>query len=1123
MQRSRHVGGAVRSGLALAFTVGLLLAGVPAGATPAPVGHAGAAAPTAAAVAHAGQVRRVTLITGDVVEVSGAQAEHLSIHPAAGRSKITFDTYRLRGHQHVVPADALPMLRSGRIDARLFDVTDLLTFGYDDRRADLPLIVAEPSGAVTAPADAGLTFGPALKAVKGHAAKARKDKHSTLWKSITGTDKRSLAKPLTGAKIWLDGVRKPALDVSVPLIGAPDAWAAGYTGAGAKVAVLDTGLDSTHPDLGDAVLDKKNFVTDFPDESDDLDHVGHGTHVASIITGNGAASGGKYKGVAPDAKLLIGKVCVQYGCDESWILAGMQWAAESGADVVNMSLGGGDSPEIDPLEQAVNDLTAAYGTLFVIAAGNDGDFGDSTLGSPSTADAALSVAATDKSDALASFSSRGPRVGDYAVKPDIAAPGVDITAARSKDGFLGEPGEMYMSLSGTSMATPHVAGAAAILVSEHPDWTPAQLKAALMASAKPLDGVGAFGDGAGRVDLTRAIHQQVTVDELSLSFGLAQWPHSDDPAVTKTVTYRNSGTAAVTLNLAVHSVGPDGHAAPAGMFTLSASTVSVPAGGTASVTLTSNTAVSANDGLYSGQLVGTADGVSVSTPFGVDREVESYDLTINHTQRDGAPSEDHLTILASYDGPLQYLFGSGARQTIRVPAGTYVLNSWINDGLPSVSMLVNPKLVVSGDQTIEADARNAKPTSIRVPFKGLTPALTAVDATVTGNGWTSGFSALADDPSAVFTQQLGGSAPLPNLMSSISLAYAKTDADGSFLNTPTVAAIAYFTPGTFYTGITKNVTMKSLATQRQTFHVGRPGAQGSFMVMPTWKQDPFSGSWSAGFYLNAPNQRTTYVNTDGDAAFQANYEEFNEDYSYDMWLTDAIQSYQGGKTYPQDWNAPAFGPSFAAKSLPWDYATREGDALNLNVPLFSDGAGHAGFGVYTAGYAHLYRDGTLLAADEENPFLYAEAPPQDSAYRLELGATRDGTKSPKVSGVWTFRSKHVPAGDGSLGSGVERLPLTAIGFAPVVDGQGNASAAFLAPVPVTVSTQGKPATLAKLTVQVSTDGGTTWRDVVLVHLGPTWLAFVPQPKGADISLRTHGVDKAGQTVDETIIGAYHVK
>ena len=182
---------------------------------------------------------------------------------------------------------------------------------------------------------------------------------------------------------------------------------------------VDTGVDEKHPDLVGQQIAEKNFTTD----PDNTDNVGHGTHVGSTV----ASHDSKYGGVAPGAQLIDAKVCVEFGCQESWILDGMRWAAEQGAQVVNMSLGGGDTPEIDPLEQAVNELTAQYGTLFVIAAGNSGSPG--TVSSPSTAEAALSVGAVDRDDSLAFFSSKGPRVGDSGLKPEVTAPGVYCRSA----------------------------------------------------------------------------------------------------------------------------------------------------------------------------------------------------------------------------------------------------------------------------------------------------------------------------------------------------------------------------------------------------------------------------------------------------------------------------------------------------------------------------------------------------------------------------------------------------------------------------------------------------------------------------------------------------------------------
>lgn len=142
-------------------------------------------------------------------------------------------------------------------------------------------------------------------------------------------------------KVWLDGIRRASLDRSVEQIGADKAWAAGYDGKGVKIAVLDTGIDKAHDDLKTQVVGEKNFST----SPDTADRVGHGTHVASIAAGTGATSGGRYKGVASGAKIISGKVLNDEGSgDDSSIIAGMEWAAAEGADVVNLSLGGPDSP-----------------------------------------------------------------------------------------------------------------------------------------------------------------------------------------------------------------------------------------------------------------------------------------------------------------------------------------------------------------------------------------------------------------------------------------------------------------------------------------------------------------------------------------------------------------------------------------------------------------------------------------------------------------------------------------------------------------------------------------------------------------------------------------------------------
>ncbi|MFI6609942.1 S8 family serine peptidase [Streptomyces sp. NPDC050507] len=365
----------------------------------------------------ASSAHTVRLVTGDRVVVTGSGADRqVSFAPDSDSPTGTASILKHGKDITVVPEEVRPLLDAGVLDPRLFEVGELIEQGYADGR-DLPLIVQNSSASGRTPANSRQVRR--LPAIKATAAAVDPEQVQRFWAGLRDKQDGATAKRLADGvrKVWFDGKVTPALDKSVPQIGAPTAWAAGYDGSGTKVAILDTGIDATHADLSDRIDETRNFS----DSADVVDRHGHGTHVASTIAGSGAASGGKYKGVAPGAKLLIGKVLGDNGSGtESGVLAGMEWAAHSGAKVVSMSLGADTYTDgTDPMSQAVNTLTKDTGTLFVIAAGNTGpDAG--TVGTPGAADAALTVAAVDDQDEIASFSSRGPRFGDGAMKPDIA-------------------------------------------------------------------------------------------------------------------------------------------------------------------------------------------------------------------------------------------------------------------------------------------------------------------------------------------------------------------------------------------------------------------------------------------------------------------------------------------------------------------------------------------------------------------------------------------------------------------------------------------------------------------------------------------------------------------------------
>ncbi|MFI5933388.1 S8 family serine peptidase [Actinoplanes sp. NPDC051494] len=1073
---------ALLSGL-VSITVGAL--GTPAHGSPV------VAEPPASA-----RATSVTLITGDrvVLGASGSTA----VQPGPGRAGTRFVTTRTKQGRSVIPVDALPLLKAGRLDERLFNVTTLAEAGYTD---ELPLLVEGRSR--RASAVDGVTVKRDLPVVGAVAVRADRQGRAELWKTLTtGTNSaRSLRAGVD--HIWLDGKRKISLDVSVPQIGAPAAWQAGLDGTGVTVAVLDTGIDATHPDLAGQIAESANFTTTASTD----DEVGHGTHVASTIAGTGAASGGRYKGVAPGAKLAIGKVCGTSFCEESDILAGMAWAATR-APVVNMSLGGGDSESIDPLEAAVNDLTAQYGTLFVIAAGNAG--GDATVGSPASADAALAVGAVDRDDQLADFSSRGPRVGDNAIKPEITAPGVEIVAAKAAHDVIGGPAPVagYSSLSGTSMATPHVAGAAAILTQQHPGWSPNQRKTVLMGAAQPTEGVTVYGQGAGRVDVARAITQQVAVDEGTVSFRGGLWPHDDDQPETRTVTYRNDGTTAVTLSLAL--------SAPAEVFTLAATTLTVPAGGTATTTITADTSADVEDGFHSGYLTATAaGGLRVETPVGVFREPESYNVAIDVIDRAGNPAENSLVVLFEHNtGSTHELQGSGTK---RLPKGEYGLFSFIGD--EDTTLLAQPRLFVTDDSTIRVDARVAKPVKVTVPTAGAVNTLLVASAEWQTDAVWLGAGAGGDDTVALYTGQLGPRTPFEPFTASINASYARADAAGTLHNSPYTYDLAWFSEGTMYDGFRKNVRTRDLATIKASYAAAATGATG---VKANSARHGDAGSWSVYIPFDLPFQRTEYVNTDGGATWAADFYQqapppTEDDWPVDLsYLSQPPAQLRAGKTYRQEWNKGVFAPSVAGVSSPYDFVFRIGDTLYASPPTHGDGAGHPGYSTLDSARLALYRDGKPVSATDTE-YGQFELPAGPGNYRLDLVVNRSAphTLSTKVTGSWTFRSGHVAGAD------PQRIAMSTIRWSPPLSDHNVGRAGRVVTVPVHVDQQ-VASRVGKVTTEVSFDDGRTWRPVPVKGSGDHRSIEIRHPGRAGfVSLRGTATTRAG-TVGQTVIRAYPI-
>ncbi|MER5182214.1 S8 family serine peptidase [Streptomyces sp. NPDC002896] len=651
----------------------------------------------------------VTLVTGDkvtVTELGGGKKTVTVDRPDGATGAVR--TQMSGGSITVVPDEALPYLQAGTLDERLFDVTELIRQGLADRKADeLPLIVTYKKSVArdAAGAPRGAEKVRSLASIRGAAVEA--DKGRTFWRSVApaaGGSARGTGSPAFAQgieRVWLDGRVKADMAESNEQIGTPRAWEAGLTGKGVTVAVLDTGVDADHPDLTGRVSAAKSFI----EGQEVADRNGHGTHVTSTVGGSGAASDGTEKGVAPGATLAVGKVLSDEGSgSESQIIAGMEWATRDiHAKIVSMSLGSSEASDgTDPMAQAVNTLSAETGALFVVAAGNSG--GPGTIGSPGAADSALTIGAVDSGDTAAYFTSRGPRYGDNALKPDLSAPGVNILAARSQ--FDSGSGS-YTSMSGTSMATPHVAGVAALLAEKHPDWTGAQLKDALMSTSKQLD-ASVYELGAGRVSVPDATTALITATG-SADLGFYSWPYEDNKPVTRTVTYSNSSDEPVELSLAVQGAAD-------GVATLADSTLTVPAHGTESTTVTGDGA-KAPVGNTSGQIVASVAGTPVAhTAFGLVKEEERYTLTVHVKDRDGAATAAGLVVQQLADGvdPYRAQVGESGTLKLRLKPGTYSLTSFLDvrgskgeDSL-GLGFLAAPEIDLTRDREVTLDGRELR-------------------------------------------------------------------------------------------------------------------------------------------------------------------------------------------------------------------------------------------------------------------------------------------------------------------------------------------------------------------------------------------------------------------------------
>ncbi len=617
----------------------------------------------------------VTLVTGQTVTVveQGNETTYQVHSPGLRKVETRQGTY-------VFPQS----VDFTTFEPALFNVDQLVAQNYTDADTDsVPIIVERRETA----GPFGLeSFGSSLAAAEGVETKSVLGSANAVASSVSKADASAVAARLRAdpsvERVHLDSQIELNLDEANELVSAPSGRQQyNVTGTNVTVAVVDSGVDNSHPMLEDAVVDEADMV-----EHDGVaqDTVGHGTHVAGIVAGR-SVNGSNITGIAPNASIMDVRVG-DYYLTESDIIEGVEYAVTNDADIISMSLGGSPSTN-DPLVDAVQNASD-NGVTVVVAAGNDGSYGRETIGSPGVAPEVITVGASDKSDRLAYFSSRGPTSLQHYVKPDLVAPGVDIeSAAQGRNGTT--------TMSGTSMATPAVSGAAALLIAEHPDWNQSQVRSALVTTTDRLDAsYDVYQTGSGRLNVSRALGTDLLVSPSTVQFGLI------DGSASKNVTLHNDGDENRTLSLdaSVRAVSGSG----SGTATLGTRSVTLAPNETATVELT---VTATGNGFFSGRLAindsaatGNESWRRASFGFVSQRTVTVHSNGLNGTSVEG----DVVTINDGYyTRSIGSLDENGTYTATGLPNGTYTVTvHGTDESANNQSVLSLATVNVTGDTTV---------------------------------------------------------------------------------------------------------------------------------------------------------------------------------------------------------------------------------------------------------------------------------------------------------------------------------------------------------------------------------------------------------------------------------------
>jgi hypothetical protein len=614
---------------------------------------------------------------------------------------------------------------------------------------------------------------------------------------------------------------------------------------------------------------------------------------------------------------------------------------------------------------------------------------------------------------------------------------------------------------------------------------------------------------------------QVVPSTEAIEYDEQRWPHTDDKPQDKSVTYTNDGEQPVQLELEAVLTAPDGQPAPASALRLSTSSLTVPAQGSAEVVVTSDTNHSGPDGRYTGRLTARlASGETLTTTLAVQREVESYDVTVRHLDRTGAETSDYYDFLVDreateeHDGSQLFLGGDGSEYVLRVPKGRYLLESWFGtetDRKESTD-LVLPQLDVTSDRTITFDARQAKPVKISVPDQRAGNDFTFVSYELVTplfnyGGGIGGFG----DP-VLFTGQVGAS--VPGLTSNIHSEFAvgTPDPEGGYTDSPVVYQLHWGKLDGAFDGFTRAVRDSELATLRPTMTAGagQPTAMWSAMRVSPRVGIDFLEAYK---YTKLPATPTVRMTVADDFRWQPNVQYYADNAR--SGFTQSEVTCRAGRTCASRWGDAVVTPVVADASLLEFQSldtvnrtdlSRAGDVLTLSA-AGGDGSGHI---ARRTGAFTLSPDGGTHVKAPNDGTATVDVSPDEATYALDLVTTG----SPLGLSTRTVTSWRFTSGTTATKTA---LPLWTVNY--------RAGMAHLLPFELKPLLGAKVGTLTTVGLQTSTDDGATWQPAKVRRTGLNrYVAEVSTRADAQtVSVRTTAADSHGNTVDQEIDQAYELR